>query len=387
MAGLNGERRLLKDLPKAELHIHLEGAMRPSTLTELCAKHKVARPSDTGGQRFADFGPFAACYMAVCECLREEDDLFRLVREVAEDAAASGAIWIEAALSFVLYAHRFGGLEATLKLLLRAAEAAEEVTGVGIAFIVAAERHLPPSEALDLAKVVHDMVARGEGSIRGRLGLVGFGLHSAEVGHPPEPFEQAFRAACDDGLVAALPHAGEIAPAPGQGPASVRFCVDVLGAKRIAHGVLAAEDAQLVSHLAAKGVCLDVCPTSNILLRVFESMDEHPLPRLLGAGVPCTINSDDPLLFGCNLLGEFERCRAELHLDDATLAACARSSFDHSLAPEETKQRGLAGVARWLACGADTTEAPSSKRAKGSLPTTAATAASAPLVASEAVGA
>eukprot|EP00445_Apocalathium_hangoei_P024019 CAMPEP_0203918304 /NCGR_PEP_ID=MMETSP0359-20131031/58835_1 /ASSEMBLY_ACC=CAM_ASM_000338 /TAXON_ID=268821 /ORGANISM="Scrippsiella Hangoei, Strain SHTV-5" /LENGTH=366 /DNA_ID=CAMNT_0050845363 /DNA_START=95 /DNA_END=1195 /DNA_ORIENTATION=- len=353
IAASSAESRCLRKLPKAELHIHLEGAMRPATLTELCQKHQVPRPDDTGGKRFADFGPFAACYMAVCECLREEADLFRLVREVAEDAAAAGASWIEPALSLVLYCDRFGGLEGTLKILLRAAATAEESTGVGIGFIVAAERHLPPSEAESLARAVHGMVSRGEHMIGGRPGVVAFGLHSAEPGNPPEPFAEAFRIACGDGTLAAIPHAGELEPAPGQGPTSVRYCAMDLGAKRIGHGVLAAPDPQLLRELAAKGVCLDVCPTSNLLLRVVETIEAHPLPSLLRAGVPCTVNSDDPLLFGCTLLGEFELCRADLGMDDESLAACARNSFTYSCAPEDLKQRGIAGIDAWLAAPGD----------------------------------
>lgn len=100
--------RPLETLPKAELHLHLEGAMRPETLTELCLKHAVERPLDTRGRRFEDFEPFKSCYLAVCECLREPGDLYRLVSEVAEDAKSSGALWLELALSIELYAHRFG---------------------------------------------------------------------------------------------------------------------------------------------------------------------------------------------------------------------------------------------------------------------------------------
>lgn len=340
------ERDLLA-LPKAELHIHLEGAMRPSTLTELCAKYGIVRPPDTRGQQFPDFGPFATCYIAVCECLRHEDDIFRLVREVAEDAAACGALWIEPALSILLYAHRFGGVEATLELLLRAAAIAETSTGVGLGYVVAAERHLPPAEASNLARNVRNVIDGGKGMIHDRLGIVGFGLHSAESGNPPEPFAEAFKIACVGGVVA-IPHAGEIPPSPGTGPASVQFCVDCIGARRIEHGVLAAEDPALVEHLADLGACLDVCPTSNYLLRVCTSLSEHPLPSLIRAGVTCTINSDDPLLFGCNLLGEYELCRSDMGLTDAELAACARASFRHSRAPEDVKQRGLIGVEAWL---------------------------------------
>lgn len=341
-------QRNLASLPKAELHIHLEGAMRPETLTDLCRKHGIDRPMDTRWQQFDSFAKFAEVYIAACACLQEEADLFRLVQEVAEDAKLAGAIWVEAALSCHFYSERFGGTEGVLKVLSRAAEAAEAATGVAMAFIMSVERMLSVEIAEEFANSVRAISDSGA-KINGRPAIVGLGLHAAEEGNPPEPFAHAIEIACNGSGLVPLPHAGEFPPSPGQGPASVRFCVDKLGAPRIGHGVLAAEDDELVTHLADKGVCLDVCPTSNYLLRVVGSLAEHPLPRLLAAGVACSINTDDPLLFGCDLLSEFEVCRKELRLSDAELAACARSSFVHSRAPEEIKRRGLDGVTAWLA--------------------------------------
>lgn len=340
--------RDLKALSKAELHVHLEGAMRPETLTDLCSKYDIPRPEDTRGKRFANFGAFASTYIAACEGLREEEDLFRLVLEVAEDAKSYGAIWIEAALSFTFYAPRFGGLRPTLDILLKAAEEAETKTGVAIGYIVSVERMLPAEEAEKMAEAVLGLVSEGKSIIHGRPGIVGFGLHADETGNPPEAFAKAFKCACVAGVVA-LPHAGELAPFPGKGPASVRFCVDELNACRIGHGVLAVEDEDLINHLVAKGTCLDICPSSNYLLSVVDSLSSHPLPVLLGKGVACTINSDDPLLFGCTLLGEYEVCRHEMGLSDEVLATCARHSFNHSRAPDCLKQKGLAGIEEWLA--------------------------------------
>jgi len=230
--------------------------MRPETLTELCRKYDIERPPNTQGKSFPDFDPFARCYIAVCECLREEEDLRRLVREVAEDSAKSGAFWIEPALSLELYAERLGGLEKTLRMLMAAAENAEDLTGVAIGFIVSAERHLPIARADKLASTVRNLVESGAAKIKGRPAIIGFGLHGAEAGNPPEPWQEAFQSACASGI-AALPHAGEFPPSPepGAGAASVRFCVDVLGARRIAHGVLAADDSTLIAHLAKLNVC------------------------------------------------------------------------------------------------------------------------------------
>merc|ERR1712232_575059 len=135
-------------------------------------------------------------------------------------------------------------------------------------------------------------------------------------------------------------HAGELAPTPSGGPSSVRFCVDSLKASRIGHGVLAAEDSDLVDYLAAKRICLDVCPTSNYLLRVVDDLSMHPLKMFLQRNVACSINSDDPLLFGCNLLSEYECCRKQMDLTDAELATCARNSFIYSCAPARIKEDG-----------------------------------------------
>ena len=256
--------RDLRLLPKAHLHLHLEGAMRPSTLQELCAHHGIAAPPSTAGVRFDSFAGFAASYGAACECLRDEDDLRRLLREVVEDAQADGALWVELAPSLPVYAERFGGTAATLRLLIDMAAEVEASTGVGIGFVCSGTRDAPPSEAEELAAIAR---AAAEAEIaKGTRphAVVGFGLHADEGGNPPEPFARAFEIACGgDSPLRAMPHAGEIAPSPGGGPESIKFCVRELGARRIAHGVLAAEDDALVAELARLGVCCDVCPTSN----------------------------------------------------------------------------------------------------------------------------
>ena len=152
--------------------------------------------------------------------------------------------------------------------------------------------------------------------------MVSFGLANDEVAGPPERFARAFAVAREAGLVSA-PHAGELA-----GPDSVRGALDALGARRVGHGVRAVEDPALVARLAEERVCLDVCPTSNLLLSVVPSLAEHPLARLLAAGVPCSIGSDDPLLFGPGLLAEHVTAREVLGLDDAQLALAARSGLE-----------------------------------------------------------
>ena len=217
-------RRDLGTLPKAELHIHLEGSMRRETLIDLCNKYDISVPTDTRGQRFRNFNAFVDVYLAACECLREDADLYRLVLEIAEDAAASGARWIEPALSQSLYNKRFGGAAETLRVLCRAAEEAEKATGVGIGYIVAAERIFPVSQAEELAELVRKAATDESMRICGRPGIIGFGLHGNEEGFPPAPFAKAFSSACENTGVASVPHAGEIAPHPGNGVAECERC-------------------------------------------------------------------------------------------------------------------------------------------------------------------
>ncbi len=356
--------RDLRALPKAHLHIHLEGAMRRETLEELCQRYDVPVPPDTRGQRFDNFDGFVETYFAACRCLVTRDDLARLVREVAEDAAAHGAWWIEPAFDAERFMvpgpdrrpPLFASQEEGWEFALEAAQAAGCATGVGIGYLSAVDRSQPVEQALERARITAELVKRdrhgiesGMASLTGRhAGIVAFGLHGNEEGFPPEPFAEAFRIALDDTGLLSAPHAGEIAPWPDGGPASVRDALDHLGADRIMHGVLAIEDEALLNRLGEAGVCLDVCPSSNLLLNVFPDVAAHALPRLLELGIPCDLGSDDPLLFGPDLVDEFTLAREEMGLDDHALADLARSSFEYSGAPSEVKAAGLAAIGDWL---------------------------------------
>jgi adenosine deaminase len=360
-ASVVASERDLRSLPKAELHLHLEGAMRPSTLLELCHKYSIPPPiipilqnnKDSNAsvipetmERFTDFSAFVKVYIAACDCLRQEEDLYRLILEVAQDLQKCGVAWTEIAPSFTFYAERFGGMAATLGIIAKAAEVAEKETGVGIGLVLSVERQLGVDGALELAHLAR----RGtkEWKICGRNAVVGFGLHGPEEGFPPALFQEAFDVACGDGVIASLPHAGEIAPGPGEGPKSVLDSAILLKATRIAHGVLAANDIEVLTVLRDSNICLDICVTSNYLLNVVTSRKDHPLPHFLKEGVKCTINSDDPLLFGCDIFSEFELCRRELNMNDDLLADCAKASFEYSRAPDSLRFKGLNGIDDWL---------------------------------------
>jgi adenosine deaminase len=332
--------RDLKALPKAHLHLHLEGAMRPTTLAELSDHYGLPAPLQPDGT----FPRFIALYRAACEALRSPDDLDRLVREIVEDAAAAGAVWVEPSAWLTATEAARVGLrdeEAILEVLLDAAHRAARDTHVGVGLMVSSNRVHPPADAMPLARLAARHAGRG---------VVAFGLADDETRGPPEPFALAFAVARAAGLISA-PHAGEHG-----GPDSVRGALDALGARRIQHGVRAVEDPALLERLAAEEVCLDVCPTSNVQLGVTPDYAHHPLPRLLAAGVQVSLNADDPLFFGSGVLGEYELARHTFGLDDATLAHIAACSIRASGAPETLKVAALADIGRWL--GAQPGESP-----------------------------
>ena len=356
----------LKDLPKAHLHLHLEGAMRPATLTEFCERYKIKRPSDTRGKQFSNFVAFNEVYKAASDSIRTRQDLARVIQEVAEDAAMDGATWIEPAFD----ADRYTILRAdkSLRLFetpcegwlfaLDAARHASEKTGVGIGFISAIDRTRSIEQANERAKLTYSLISSQRHQITAKninggepyRGIVGLGLHGNEEGYPPEIFAEAFQIVAKKTETLSIPHAGEIAPTPGKGPESVEKAIDILGASRIQHGVLAIHDEVLMKKIKEKNICLDVCPSSNIQLSVFPNIQTHPLPLLIEAGIPCSLGSDDPLLFGPGLLDEFELCREQMHFSDDTLAQLARNSFHYSGAPKKIMDQGLKDIDAWLRC-------------------------------------
>ena len=322
-------------LPKAHLHVHLEGAMRPSTLAEIAGGYGIPVPPTRG---YGSFAAFSGLYRAAEAVLRTEDDVRRVVREVVEDAAADGAVWIEPQMYPGRYAQRLGSAGDVLDLIIDQGRTTAARLGIGFGLILSADRNSPPADAEAMALIAGERAGVGPGA-----GMVGFGLAADEASFPPEPFAKAFAIAREAGLKS-VPHAGEHG-----GPESVRGALDALGAERIAHGVRAIEDADLVARIAAEGICLDVCPTSNLLLSVVPDLASHPLPALLEAGVRCSLNGDDPLLFGPGLLQEYQLVRDQLGLDDAAIATLARCSIEDSGADDDLKARGVAGIEAWLA--------------------------------------
>lgn len=331
----------LSALPKAHLHLHLTGAMRQSTMVELAQAHDVVLPPALTG----DWPPklstvdergwfrFQRLYDLARSVLRAPEDVFRLVRETAEDEAAEGSGWLELQADPSGYATRFGGITAFTELLLDAAARAAEATGVGIAIVIAANRTGHPLEARALARLAAQFAGRG---------VVGFGLSNDERRGPAEDFERAFRIAERAGLLL-VPHAGELV-----GPASVSATLDRLHADRIGHGVRSVEDPEVVKRLAATGVALEVCPSSNVALGVAPDPAAVPVRTLFEAGVPVALAADDPLLFGRRLVKQYEIARDVHQFTPTELAELARASILNSAAPTPIRTRLLASIDAWL---------------------------------------
>jgi adenosine deaminase len=305
--------------------------MRPSTLAELADTAGIPVPEIRG---YGSFTAFSDTYVAACQVLLTPDDFARLVYEVVEDSARDGAVWVEPSFYAPHHRNRFGADEEIVEMVLDALHAAGEQLGVGVGLMLAADRTVEPPVAIEQARIA---------ATRADRGIVSFGLANDEAIGPPEPYAEAFAIAKEAGLLS-TPHAGELA-----GPESVRGALTTLEPDRLQHGVRAVEDPELVKLLADSDIVLDVCPTSNLLLSVYPSIAEHPLPQLLDAGVQCSLNGDDPLLFGPVLLEEYELARTEMGLDDDELANVARASIDGSGAPDELKVSARRAIDDWLA--------------------------------------
>ncbi|MBP2403588.1 Adenine deaminase [Streptomyces netropsis] len=328
-------------LPKAHLHLHFTGSMRPSTLIELADKYGVHLPEAlSGGEpprlRATDergWFRFQRLYDIARSCLRSPDDIRRLVREAAEEDVRDGSRWLEIQVDPTSYAPRLGGLIPALEIILDAVDSASRETGLGMRVLVAANRMKHPLDARTLARLAVRYADRG---------VVGFGLSNDERRGLARDFDRAFEIAREGGLLAA-PHGGELS-----GPSSVRDCLDDLHAGRVGHGVRAAEDPRLLRKLAERGVTCEVCPSSNVALGVYEKPADVPLRTLYEAGVPIALGADDPLLFGSRLAAQYELAREHHGFTDAELAELARQSVRGSAAPTGVREKLLAEIDQWL---------------------------------------
>jgi len=282
--------------PKVELHVHLEGTVRPRTLLAIARRNDYPLPADTVEglaelYAFRDFRHFIEVWILTTNALRTEADFRQIVVDYAAEARAHGAVYLEAIFSPAERVRRGCSWESVYEGVCAGAQEARELHGVEVRLTPDIPRGFTQEEA----RATVEWAAR----YRDR-GVVGVGLGGLEAEYPPEPYADAFRLARSLGL-GSVPHAGEVA-----GAASVRGALDALGADRLRHGIRAVEDPGLVRELAGRGIVLDVCPLSNLRTGAVRSLEEHPLPRLAAAGVRCSISTDDPAMFDTDLTRDYE---------------------------------------------------------------------------------
>ncbi len=322
-------------LPKAELHVHHVGSASPRIVAELAERHPAAGvPTDPDELReffaFRDFAHFIDVYLSVVDLIRTPEDVRMLTYEVARDMSVEQRLRY-AELTCTPYTSVLRGIpiEAYTEAIEDARVAAERDFGLVLRWIydIPGESGIPAAEATLSYALDHAPDA-----------LVGFGLGGPEIGVPRPQFQPHFAAARAAGL-RSVPHAGETT-----GPETVWDAVRLLGAERIGHGTSSAADPELLAHLAEAGIVLEVCPTSNIATRAVATMDEHPLRTFVEAGVPVTINSDDPPMFGTTLNGEYAVAADLLGLDEVGVADLARSAVRASFAPADVQARILGEI-------------------------------------------
>jgi adenosine deaminase len=341
----------IKAMPKAEIHVHLEGAIRPATLLELARRHHrldALPASDVAGlQRwftFTDFPHFLQVYWMISDLLRTPEDFALAVYACGEEMAQQNIRYRE--VTFTPFTHtdlQAKGL--AIEDLLAGLEAgrlqAQRNFGVEISWVFDVPRNASfHNGAYDPYPAEKTLAYAIQGQTQG---VVAFGLGGLEAGAPPEPFAHAFRQAREAGLWSA-PHAGETS-----GPESVWGAVRDLGADRIGHGVRAMEDPHLLALLKEKRVVLEVNPTSNICLHVYRRLAEHPFPHLDRMGLLVTVNSDDPPLFNTTLVQEYALLVVEFGYNAVDLARIARNAFVACAAPPALKTQLLEEFDGWLA--------------------------------------
>jgi aminodeoxyfutalosine deaminase len=278
--------------PKIELHVHLEGTVRPDTLRAIAGRNDYALPADLESlYRFRDFAHFIEVWILTTNALRAAEDFRQVVTDYAEEAATHGAVYLEAIFSPAERVERGVGWDEIFSGYCDGAQEALELHGV--------EVRLTPDIFRGATAEQAEQVVRYSAKYRDR-GIVAVGLGGLEAEFPPEPYEPAFALAESLGL-GSVPHAGEVA-----GPSSVRGALEALGADRLRHGIRSVEDSGLVAELVGRGTVLDVCPLSNLRTGAVRSLEQHPLPQLVAAGVRCSISTDDPAMFDTDLTRDYE---------------------------------------------------------------------------------
>ena len=327
-----------RGIPKAELHLHIEGTLEPELMLALGARNGVRVPYADADEaraayRFADLRAFLHLYYRSTAVLLRERDFFELTAAYLRHAQADGTRHVEIFFDPQSHLERGVPFTAVLDGIAAALAEGERTLGISSRLIMCFLRDESPRSALEVLELALPFRDR----------IAGVGLDSAEVGHPPSEFAEVFAAAREAGFVT-VAHAGEEGPA-----AYVAEALDLLAVRRIDHGVRAIDDAALVARLRREHITLTMCPLSNLRLGVVTDLAAHPLKRLLEAGVPVTVNSDDPAYFGGYLVDNYLAASTALGLSRDDVADLARNSVTGSLLSAARKTELLAEIDSFVA--------------------------------------
>jgi adenosine deaminase len=328
----------LRGLPKAELHVHIEGTLEPELAFRLAAKHRVRLPYASvddlrRAYQFSDLQSFLDIYYAGADVLRDEDDFYLLTQAYLDKARSQGVVHVEIFFDPQTHTARGVAFDTVLAGMRRALLEAERERGTTFRLIPCILRHLSAPDAMvTLAQVLPH-----------RDTIAAIGLDSSESGHPPAKFREVFARARQAGLPA-VAHAGEEGP-----PAYIQEALDVLEVRRIDHGVRCDEDEALMKRLASERIPLTMCPLSNVKLRVFDRLESHNLKRLLERGLCVTVNSDDPAYFGGYLLENYLAVEQALALSREQLVLLARNSIGASFLEPGAKRRWQTAIDAYVA--------------------------------------
>ena len=328
-------------LPKAELHVHIEGTLEPEMAFDLAAKHGIRLPYATvadlrGAYEFANLQAFLDLYYEGVDVLRDEEDFARLTAAYLAKAAAQGMVHVE--VFFDPQTHTARGIEfgTVFAGIHGALERAQREHGISFRLILCFLRHLSADDAMRTL----------DQALPYKHAIAAVGLDSTELGNPPEKHAQVFERARAEGFLT-VSHTGEEGP-----PAYIRDTLDLLKVQRIDHGVRCEEDPDLLERLARERLPLTVCPLSNVKLKVFKRIEDHNLKRLLDRGLCITVNSDDPAYFGGYLVENYLAVQGALGLTHDDLALLARNSFEASFLGDDDKRRWMAAVDAYAAAAA-----------------------------------
>ncbi len=330
---MSSREAYVRALPKAELHLHIEGTLEPELAFRLAQQHGVVLPYASVAELraaydFTDLQSFLDVYYALADVLRDADDFYELALSYLQRAHEQGVVHAEVFFDPQTHTARGIAFDTVVAGLHRALTEAERRFGMTHRLIACFLRHLSAADAMLTLDAV----------LAHRQIIAAVGLDSAEAGHPPSKFVAVFERAREQGLLA-VAHAGEEGP-----PAYIREALDLLAVRRIDHGVRCEEDAKLMQRLAREQIALTVCPLSNVKLGVFERIEQHNLKRLLEAGLCVTVNSDDPAYFGGYLLENYLAVERALGLTSEQLATLARNSIEGSFLDAVAKRRWLTAI-------------------------------------------